>query len=141
MKYQTRSYTCGPAAIVNALRLFGVEVAEAHVSKLANTTVDGTNVRRMKKALRALGCVNPSTVKTITKMASMVKNGIPVIYHIDEELHWVVVCGCLGESFIAFDSQRSVSNTAENGVRILRPESIGYSCFGIAVDYLKPKEA
>lgn len=131
MKYQTRSYTCGPAAVVNALRLYGVEVAELHVSKLAGTTPEeGTDDRRMMKALRSLGC-KPSVVALTSTIRKRLARGVPVIIHIDEEEHWVTLLGTLGESFIAFDSWKSKDNLRENGVRVITP---GKHCFAICVN-------
>ena len=133
MKYQTRSYTCGPAAAVNALRLYGVAIPEAQVAKLAGTTSDGTDDRGLMKALRKLGC-KPSAVKLTSKIAKRVMSGVPVILHLDNELHWVVIIGCLGRDFVVFDSVRNIKNQEENGVRVLTPEAIGGRCFGICVN-------
>lgn len=132
MKYQTRSYTCGPAAAVNALRLYGLQVPEAHVAKLAKTTSDGTDEKGLMRALRKLGAA-PTAVWLTSTVRRRVQAGIPVIIHLDEELHWVVVIGCLGENLIAFDSQRSVSNQEENGVRVITPAELGGTVLGICV--------
>lgn len=133
MKYQTRSYTCGPAAVVNALRLFGVEVPEAQVAKAAGTTSeDGTGVRGLKRALKGLGCA-AAPVRTWRKLMRLVRSGTPVILHLDDELHWVLVLGCLGDRLIIFDSQRSKSNTAENGVRVLDGSGLKGACYGISL--------
>ena len=133
MKYQTRSYTCGPAAVVNALRLYGLQVPELRVSTLAHTTSDGTDERGLMRALRALGC-KPRAVKLTAKIRNSILAGIPLILHLDSELHWVVICGCLGQNFVVFDSSRNQQNQEENGVRILTPEQIGGRCFGILVN-------
>lgn len=133
MKYQTRSYTCGPAAAVNALRLYGLAVPEAHVAKLAGTTSEGTDDRQLMRALRKLGC-SPSAVGLISTVRKRVMAGIPVIIHLDEEAHWVAVIGCLGENLIAFDSWKSKSNIEENGVRVLTPQELGGRVFGICVN-------
>lgn len=133
MKYQTRSYTCGPAAAVNALRLYGLQVPEAHVAKLAKTTSDGTDEKGLMRALRKLGAA-PTAVWLTSTVRRRVQAGIPVIIHLDEELHWVVVIGCLGDSLIAFDSQRTLSNQEQNGVRVIPPDELGGKVFGICVN-------
>jgi ABC-type bacteriocin/lantibiotic exporter with double-glycine peptidase domain len=132
VKYQTRPYTCGPAAVVNALRLFGLHVPEAHVAKLAGTTVTGTDDRQLMRALRKLGC-GPTAVSLTSTVRKRVQAGIPVIIHLDEELHWVVIIGCLGDNLIAFDSYKGKSNIEENGVRVITPEELGGKVFGICV--------
>jgi ABC-type bacteriocin/lantibiotic exporter with double-glycine peptidase domain len=132
MKYQTRSYTCGPAAAVNALRLYGLQVPEAHVAKLAGTTPEGTDERQLMRALRKLGC-SPTAVWRTSTVRKRVLAGTPVIIHLDEELHWVAIIGCLGDSLIAFDSWKSKSNIEENGVRVITPEELGGNVFGICV--------
>lgn len=60
-------------------------------------------------------------------------SGVPVIIHLDEEEHWVVAMGCLGDSLIAFDSHRNALNQEENGVRVLTPQDLGKKLFGICV--------
>ena len=132
MKFQTRSYTCGPAAAVNALRLYGLHVPEAHLAKLAGTTSEGTDERQLMRALRKLGC-SPTAVWRTSTVRKRVQAGTPVIIHLDAELHWVVVIGCLGDNLIAFDSQRTISNQEENGVRVITPEELGGTVFGICV--------
>lgn len=137
MKYQTRSYTCGPAAAVNALRLYGLQVAEAHVAKLAKTTSDGTDEKGLMRALRKLGAA-PTAVGRTSTVRKRVRAGIPVIIHLDNELHWVVAIGLLGDSLIAFDSQRTISNQEENGVRVITPKELGGKVFGICVNRPEP---
>lgn len=132
MKYQTRSYTCGPAAAVNALRLYGLRLPEAQIAKLAGTTNEGTDERMLMRALRKLGC-SPSAVSLTSTVRKRVAAGIPVIIHLDEEAHWVAVIGCLGPNLIAFDSWRSKDNVEENGVRVITPEELGGKVFGICV--------
>ena len=133
MKYQTRSYTCGPAAAVNALRLYGLQVPELQLAKLAGTTSEGTDEKGLMRALRKLGAA-PTAVWLTSTVRRRVQAGIPVIIHLDEELHWVVVIGLLGDSLIAFDSWKSKSNVEENGVRVIPPEELGGKVFGICVN-------
>lgn len=133
MKFQTRTYTCGPAAAVNALRLYGVQVPEAHVAKLAGTTSDGTDERGLMRALRKLGC-RPSAVCLTSTVRKRIASGVPVIIHLDKELHWVVAIGCLGQNLIAFDSHRGKHNQEENGVRVIAPQELGGKVFGICVN-------
>lgn len=137
MRYQTRSYTCGPAAVVNALRLYGLHVPELQVARLAGTTSEGTDDRQLISALRQLGC-RPSAVGLTSTVRKKVMSGTAVIIHLDQELHWVVIIGCLGDSLIAFDSWKSKDNLEENGVRVLRPEELGSKVFGICVN--RPNE-
>ena len=133
MKFQTKSFTCGPAAAVNALRLYGIIVPELHVAKLAGTTSEGTDERGLMRGLRKLGC-RPSTTSLTSTVRKRVLAGTPVIIHLDEELHWVVVIGVLGTNLIAFDSDRSKGNQEENGVRVISSEELGSKVFGICVN-------
>lgn len=132
MRYQTKPFTCGPAAIVNALRVYGKKIPEARVAKFAGTTNNGTDDRGVVRALRKLGC-NPSVVSLTLTVRKRVAAGIPVIIHLDKELHWVVVIGCLGQSLIAFDSDLSKNNKKEHGVRIITPEELGKKVYGVCV--------
>ncbi len=138
MRYQTRSYTCGPASIVNALMLFGRVVPEAVVASLAGTTNAGTSEHGLIKALRKLE-YNPAVIKSVRGVRNRVLDGTPVIVHLDEELHWVVIIGCLGKNFIAFDSDPSIYNKQENGVRVIYPSELGTKVFGVSVNRLTSK--
>lgn len=135
MRYQTRPFTCGPAAIANALRIYGRKVPEAQIAKLAGTTANGTDDRGIIKALRQLEC-KPTVVGLTSTVRKRVLAGLPVIIHLDEELHWVVVIGCLGRNFIAFDSDPSHHNKKEHGVRIISPEELGKKVYGVCVKSL-----
>jgi ABC-type bacteriocin/lantibiotic exporter with double-glycine peptidase domain len=108
-------------------------VSESEVATLAGTTSEGTDEYQLMRALRKLRC-RTSVVKRISTIRKKVLSGTPVIIHLDEELHWVVVIGCLGTSLIVFDSQKSKGNRAENGVRVLTPLELGAHVFGICVN-------
>lgn len=118
--------------MVNALRLYGLQIPELRVATLAKTTSDGTDERGLMKALRLLGC-KPKAVKLTGKIHNSINQGMPIILHLDTEGHWVVICGCLGPNFVIFDSSKNQQNQEENGVRILTPEQVGGRCFGIIV--------
>lgn len=54
LEYQDTGYTCGPSTLVESLDNLGIETTEAHLSKLAGTTVNGTSHEGLKKAVAAV---------------------------------------------------------------------------------------
>jgi ABC-type bacteriocin/lantibiotic exporter with double-glycine peptidase domain len=133
MKFQTKSFTCGPAAVVNALRLFDLYIPEAFVAKLAKTSSYGTSEMGLLRALKILKC-KPFFINKVSTVHAKVNSGIPVVIHLDEEQHWVVVIGILGNNLIVFDSDRSKWNKQENGIRVIPVVDLKLKIFGICVN-------
>lgn len=133
MKYQSRTYTCGPAAVANALRVYGCKFTEAQIAIAAGTTRDGTDDKGLLRALRLFRC-KPKVINRLTSVRKYVRAGTPVIIHLDEELHWVVVIGCIGKNLIAFDSDTARHNKLNNGIRVITPATLGPGVYGVTVN-------
>lgn len=122
MKYQTRPYSCGAAAVVNALRCFGKKVSEKQVMAHSFTTKDGTDEHGIISALRHFGLdgeafeLAQSNVD-INLLAD--SNWEPNIICIQNLQHWVTVIGNTEAGLILVDPARTIKNKKENGVHIV----------------------
>jgi ABC-type bacteriocin/lantibiotic exporter with double-glycine peptidase domain len=122
VRYQR--YSCGPAAIVNALRVLGRRVPERRIRPLCGTTEEhGTDEDGIKSCLTELGYshhefLTPSRKDGIIRLSGSLNEG-PVIICVDSWQHWVVVIGRIGDRFILIDSTNTVRNKAENGVAVM----------------------
>jgi ABC-type bacteriocin/lantibiotic exporter with double-glycine peptidase domain len=125
MRYQTRTYTCGPATIVNALRVFGVRVSEKKVAEHAGTTKkDGTGQFGMLQAVERLGYEFKEILSTNQEEAWVQLNealglGNPVILSANGHEHWIVAIALIGTKVVIIDSERTANNKKENGTWIL----------------------
>lgn len=122
MNFQLPGGVCGPAAIVNTLRCFGVRVSQRKVKKLAGTDANGTDEFGMITALSELGFYGTeylSKVKTeaLTWLTHALGSG-PVIICVDGWGHWVTVIGKSADRFIVVDSSNTIYNKRENGVHV-----------------------
>jgi ABC-type bacteriocin/lantibiotic exporter with double-glycine peptidase domain len=125
MKYQERAYSCGAAAVVNALRCFGTKITEVKVRHLAGTTkADGTSKDGMLQALSELN-FEGELIDTVDEddawkeIVYGIEIGHPVIICISNLQHWVTVVGKLGNKFLIIDPTGAKNNKKENGVKIL----------------------
>ena len=125
MKLQITPYSCGSAALVNALRCYGVKIAEMRVKKLAGTTKDdGTNEHGILDALKALK-FKGEMIETHDEddawkeIVYGIEIGHPVILCVSNLQHWVTVVGKLGNKFLVIDPSNAMRNKAENGVAVL----------------------
>lgn len=116
-----RSWSCGPAALVNAARAIGVRVAEGRLRKLAGTTVDGTDDVQLIAAARAIN-LTATPHHSADKAAAWafiranVLDGRPCLICIDQWTHWVSIIGIVGDRVILSDSSNTKKNTSENGI-------------------------
>lgn len=123
MKYQTKSYSCGAAAVVNALRCFGKKISEKRVMALAFTTPkDGTDEHGIISALRSLGFEGEAfelaqTGIDINLLADA--SWEPVIICIQNLQHWVTVIGNVDAGLIVIDPTRTINNKKEHGIHIV----------------------
>jgi ABC-type bacteriocin/lantibiotic exporter with double-glycine peptidase domain len=125
MKYQKDSFSCGAAAVVNALRCFGVRVPEKRVrAHSATTEKDGTNEHGIRNALERLGFAGDELRMgkegaAWTGLTESVEGGSPVILLFDRWQHWTVAAGILGKDrIVVVDSTRTKKNKEENGVHV-----------------------
>ena len=146
MKFQQSTYTCGPASIRNALRALGKKVSELKVRQYSSTTKeDGTNPECMCNAIAGLGYVardfsTYNSAEAINWLTGALANSQPIILSVDDEEHWIVSIGRIGDRFILIDSTRTKANKAENGVHVVskrqllkRWKSKAKEFYGIAV--------
>lgn len=124
MRYQKDSYSCGAAAVVNAVRCFGKKVPERIVRSFSSTTKEnGTDEHGIVAALRGLGFDGESfelfgKTDAIRGLTSYVRSGKPVIICTQNLQHWVTVVGLVGDMFIVVDPTRTKGNKLENGCHV-----------------------
>ena len=131
MKYQKDPYSCGAAAIVNALRCFGRKVSEMKVRSFSNTTSDGTDEKGILNALKSLKFEGKSFElsdknEALKILRTALNKGNPSILCIQQSQHWVTVVGMAdnGTKFIVADPAKTVRNLAENGVYVLSKKEL-----------------
>lgn len=127
MRFQSENYSCGAAAVVNALRCLGVKVPERRVSSVARTSEEnGTDENGVMDAAREFGAAaakfeNVSQKDAWRWLKSSLLEGKPVILCIDNWQHWVTAVGLLGDgSVVIVDSANTVSNMSENGTHVMK---------------------
>mgnify|MGYP003428555599 CR=1 FL=1 len=133
MRYQKHPYSCGAAAVVNAVRCFGKRVAEMKVRSFSSTTKeDGTDEHGIIAALRGLGHDGES-FSTGSKDAALdrlfvsLADGHPVIICTQNMQHWITVIGYIGVDsgnimYVVADPTNTQRNKEENGVHVLSPK-------------------
>ena len=108
MKFQSRKFTCGPAAICNALEVYGEYLSEDTVAKSCKTTVDGTTSRGLVAGVRALGYdVEPLKFRDSLAALKNLQAGYPSIICVDSWGHWIAVVGECGNRAVICDSASS----------------------------------
>lgn len=136
MRYQKDPYSCGAAAVVNALRCFGKNVSERAVRAFSSTTPEkGTDEHGIIAALRGLG-FNGETMEKASfeeawgELESNIDEGYPVILCTWSMQHWVTVVGRFGCDpgngirLVIADPSNSDRNTTENGVKIVTKKQL-----------------
>jgi ABC-type bacteriocin/lantibiotic exporter with double-glycine peptidase domain len=119
-----RSWSCGPAALVNAARAIGVRVSEGRIRKLAGTTEDGTDEIKLIFATRSIGLTaTPNHTKDQAAgwafIRANVLDGRPCLVCIDQWSHWVTIIGMIGDRVLLADSANTKKNVSENGIHSL----------------------
>lgn len=128
MRYQTTEYTCGPTALQNALRCFGVKLGIDELVRLCGTTPDGTDENGIKSAISGLGyrfieCSTNERTEAREWLRVCFEEGLVVIACTNHHEHWVCICrGPLCDRVLLIDSDRTRANLAENGVHSITIE-------------------
>lgn len=129
MRYQEESWSCGPAALVNAARALGKRVAEKRVRSLSGCTEDaGADERGLIFAARDLSLTatphhSADSAAAWAFVRSNVLEGRPCLICVDSWGHWVTVVGIIGDRVLLYDPANTKKNQAENGVEPLtRPQ-------------------
>lgn len=121
MRYQQKSYSCGPAALLNAIKIFEKKITESKIRKLSSCSEDGTDENGLITAIRQLN-YTASTHWSADQTAAWsfiranVMDGRPCLVCIDQWQHWVTIIGIIGDKVILIDPSNSKKNTSENGV-------------------------
>jgi predicted double-glycine peptidase len=126
MKFQTSKGGCGPAAVVNALKVFGIKARIDVVAKNAGTTdTSGTTEHGIKQALERLDIEfydihRKAFIDAELDLVEAVNCGSPVICLAEAGNHWVTAIGSSGlKRIIFFDPQLGNWNKAEAGVHVV----------------------
>lgn len=125
MRLQTDSYSCGVYAIINAARCLGIDLKRRNITKFSKTTKEsGTSEKGIINALKYNNLLaSPSILEceldAFKTLKSSLQQNKPAIISVDNDSHWCVVIGTLGEEYIIFDSDYSKNNKKENGIHIL----------------------
>ena len=126
MKPQEKTWSCGAAALRNALRArWGHKVREGQIRALAGTSPEqGTSEDGLIAAARALGYSivvhsSNSTTEAWDWLRGCLISGRPVILCLDAWEHWAVCFGLLGERVNVFDSSNFKNNRKEGGIHTL----------------------
>lgn len=124
MRYQSGPGFCGAAAIVNALRCYGVRVREDVAARHAGTTKEhGTQEHGVKQSLERLGFAHSEInerryANAEGLLLASITRGHPVIILAEEGEHWVTAVGMIGPRVIVADPQNYKWNHSENGVHL-----------------------
>lgn len=132
MRYQEFSWSCGPAALVNAARVLGKRISEKRARSLASATeADGADEDDLIAAARALGLTatehhSADQAAAWAFVRSNVLEGRPCMICVDSWGHWVTVIAIVGDRVILADSANTKKNMTENGIEPLtRPSLLG----------------
>lgn len=123
VRYQRKGYSCGAAAVVNALRCFGRRVSERNVCSRVGTTHDGTTEEGLLQGIRSFGF---SAAKYEASSADgswswLVRCLVdrPVVVVFQNWQHWVTAIGLSAGRVVVVDSTNSKANKTENGIHVL----------------------
>lgn len=109
-KLQDSPSNCGALALVNALDALGEKLSVRAAETLAGTSaVTGTQEGGLKKALKQLEkfpfvIQTKNELKAWTLLVGNLLQGHPVLLLVDDQEHWVVATGLLGERILVVDS-------------------------------------
>lgn len=126
MRFQTKPYSCGAAAIVNALRCFGKRISERQIQILANTSKEyGTSEDGISNAIKSLGLIPTRFESNDKELAwnKVIKN-FPIILCVMNSNHWVTTIGTIDDRIIIVDPTNTLLNKSENGIHIVRKQEL-----------------
>ncbi len=125
MKFQATPYSCGPAAVVNAMRCLGVKVKEKEVRQLAGTTKQkGTDTNGILLAVNNWAQGQAFDAVGFTSALAKIQGGVAIIC-VHGWDHWCTIIGRTNQgSYIVFDPWTGRRNRAENGIKILNSDQL-----------------
>jgi hypothetical protein len=124
MRFQGGPQFCSSAAVVNALRCYGVKVREDIVATHAGTTAKhGASEHGIKQALERLDfswteILERKYSDAEENLFEFLNRGVPVILLVEAGEHWVTSIGVLGKRVVIFDGQNYAFNRKENGCHV-----------------------
>lgn len=125
MKHQSKVYSCGTAAICNALECVGItKYTQGAIRNLCYTSPsDGTSEVEVIRALLAVGVdvdefqVDDRDSAIMWLIETLTFRG-PAILCVDNESHWVTVIGRVGPNFAVYDPSLGA------GVHVYTPKGL-----------------
>ena len=109
MIFQGLRWTCGPAALVNALIAAGrYGVTEERAVNACKTTRDGTDEDDIKQGLEFLETdyeefSSNSAENSWNWLRGCLMGGNPVLLAVDDDEHWVTAVGVIGNGIVIID--------------------------------------
>ncbi len=113
---QERGYTCGAASLANALRWLGYETTETETARLASTCrTCGTDEKNLMLAARHFGFrtrllrsrKEAAGERFLERVLAHADRGEFVIAAVDDNLHWLLVMGTVGDRVAVADPART----------------------------------
>ena len=122
MRIQTRSWNCGPIAILNSLKAIGIKATEKQISSYTGTTkASGTNQFGILSGLTGLNI--PATEYNFQDqdeayefiLQYIKEEGKSIILDFYKGAHWISLVGVIGDRVVVWDSDFGKKNKRENG--------------------------
>lgn len=118
MKFQINPNSCGPAAVTNALKVYGLDIP------LIEAKPEGTDENGIKQLLKRNGFKSfdfefKSFVVAYLILRLYLYFGKPVIMCVDRYDHWVTAIAQTGSKTVVVDSELDNENVSENGIHLL----------------------
>lgn len=110
MRYQSKKFTCGPAAICNAMLVYGEYYQEDDLTKECKTTpLQGTSEAGVIAGIKFTGRQvevhkGRDSLTSVMWVDTSIRLGTPVILCVDKWGHWVTVIGAVGDKYLVADS-------------------------------------
>ena len=129
VRYQTREHTCGPTAVQNLLRCYGIKKSIDALAELCETDIEGTDEDGLKACFRDLGyryveLSTNSRLEAAIWLRSTTEEGVAIVACVDHYEHWVCICrGPTRDRVLLIDGGHATFNRQENGVHSLKHET------------------
>jgi ABC-type bacteriocin/lantibiotic exporter with double-glycine peptidase domain len=122
MIFQSNGWSCGAAALANALTYFGKSISEKTAIRICKSNINGTDADFIIEAAKGLGYKSESFLEVDSKTAwsklyEQIHTGTMLILCIDSWGHYVTLVGYLGSKVLIVDSSRDTKKL--NGVMYL----------------------
>ncbi len=121
MRYQTKEWYCGPAAVQSCLAILGERISQDTLAAAGGTTEEhGTDEDGVKRMVLSLGrgCDQFESDTAAAAYGWLWLNcslGRPAVLCVDQWSHWVAAIGLIGSRIVLFDPARYRQNTDRLG--------------------------